>query len=70
MGYTPFEVKELHNDERFLDKFYVTSDPHLRYYFGIPLRYQQYNPGALCVLDKNAKTLTTLLLQKRWKCCK
>lgn len=58
VGDTPFEVKELHNDERFKDKFYVTGDPHLRYYFGIPLKYQQYNLGALCVLDKNAKVLT------------
>ena len=58
MGDTPFEVTELHNDERFRDKFYVAGNPHLRYYFGIPLRYQQYNLGALCVLDKDAKTLT------------
>ncbi len=58
IGDTPFEVKELHNDERFKDKFYVTGDPHLRYYFGIPLKYQQYNLGALCVLDKDAKALT------------
>lgn len=58
MGDVPFEVKELHNDDRFKDKFYVTDDPHLRYYFGIPLKFQQYHLGALCVLDKNAKTLT------------
>jgi len=58
MGDTPFEVQELHNDERFKDKFYVAGDPHLRYYFGIPLKYQQYNLGALCILDKNAKVLT------------
>jgi signal transduction histidine kinase len=58
MGDSPFEVQALDNDERFKDKFYVTGDPHLRYYFGIPLKYQQYNLGALCVLDKTAKVLT------------
>lgn len=47
-----FEVKNLAQDSRFADKFYVKDDPNLRYYFGIPLRFENYNLGALCVLDK------------------
>ncbi|OOQ61025.1 GAF domain-containing sensor histidine kinase [Mucilaginibacter pedocola] len=53
-----FEVKDLTVDDRFKDKFYVVDDPNLRYYFGIPLKTDEgYNLGALCVLDKDLKTL-------------
>lgn len=54
-----FEVGDLQNDERFKDKFYVTDEPRLRYYYGIPLKTtDNHNIGALCVLDKNVKELT------------
>ncbi|MFC0518467.1 GAF domain-containing sensor histidine kinase [Mucilaginibacter angelicae] len=54
-----FEVEDLRNDERFKDKFYVTDEPRLRYYYGIPLKgSDEHNIGALCVLDKNVKELT------------
>jgi signal transduction histidine kinase len=54
-----FEVEDLRNDERFKDKFYVTDEPGLRYYYGIPLKVSDgHNIGALCVLDKNVKELT------------
>ncbi|WP_413670467.1 GAF domain-containing sensor histidine kinase [Mucilaginibacter sp. Mucisp86] len=54
-----FEVGDLQNDERFKDKFYVTDEPKLRYYYGIPLKTSDdHNIGALCVLDKNVKELT------------
>lgn len=54
-----FEVEDLRNDERFKDKFYVTDEPRLRYYYGIPLKVSdEHNIGALCVLDKNVKELT------------
>lgn len=54
-----FEVGDLQNDERFKDKFYVTDEPKLRYYYGIPLKTSgDHNIGALCVLDKNIKELT------------
>jgi signal transduction histidine kinase len=53
-----FEVADLTADIRFKDKFYVTDDPSLRYYFGVPLTTTDgLNLGALCVLDKNLKTL-------------
>jgi len=53
-----FEVADLSADHRFNDKFYVTNDPNLRYYFGVPLiSAEGNNLGALCVLDKKTKTL-------------
>ena len=53
-----FEVKRLDEDDRFKDKFYVTDDPNLRYYYGIPLKtYDGHNIGALCVLDTQYKSL-------------
>jgi len=58
MGDGSFEIDDLSADSRFFDKFYVTDNPHLRYYWGIPLRIQDYNMGALCVLDKNKREIT------------
>jgi len=53
-----FEVPDLTADGRFKDKFYVSEDPHLRYYYGVPLKTDEgQNIGALCVLDKELKTL-------------
>jgi signal transduction histidine kinase len=52
-------VEDLQNDERFKDKFYVTDEPKLRYYYGIPLKVSDnHHIGALCVLDKDVKELT------------
>lgn len=54
-----FEVEDLRNDERFKDKFYVTEEPKLRYYYGIPLKTKDnHHIGALCVLDKNVRELS------------
>lgn len=54
-----FEVKDLTGDERFKDKFYVADEPNLRYYCGIPLKTNEgHSLGALCVLDKDLKTLS------------
>jgi signal transduction histidine kinase len=53
------EIKNLNNDDRLKDKSYVKGDPHLKYYFGIPLKTDQGNNlGALCVIDRNEKELT------------
>jgi signal transduction histidine kinase len=52
-----FEVADLSKDDRFKDKFYVKGEPLLRYYYGIPLKSDGYNIGALCVFDKEARTL-------------
>jgi signal transduction histidine kinase len=52
----PFEVKNLAADDRFKEKFYVTDDPNLRYYYGVPITAEgDVNIGALCVMDRNTK---------------
>ncbi|GAB3955487.1 GAF domain-containing sensor histidine kinase [Spirosoma harenae] len=52
------EVKDLQLDQRFAQQWYVADDPHLRYYFGIPLKSSQgTHLGALCVLDPKNKEL-------------
>lgn len=53
-----FEVQNLAEDNRFKDKDYVVNAPSLRYYYGIPLKSDGYNIGALCVMDKQPQALT------------
>lgn len=54
-----FEVPDLSTDDRFNNKFYVNSPLSLRYYFGVPLKTESgHHLGALCVLDKNGKTIS------------
>jgi signal transduction histidine kinase len=54
-----FEVKDLSADVRFKDKFYVTENPGLRYYYGVPLRTNNGSHlGALCVLDTQTRQLS------------
>jgi len=53
-----FEVTDLTSDSRFKDKGYVTGDPNVRYYYGVPLKTSKgLQIGALCVLDKEQKHL-------------
>lgn len=52
------EVEDLSQDERFKEKFYVAGDEKLRYYYGIPLKSDGYNIGALCVMDRKQRTLS------------
>ncbi len=57
MGNDSFEVKDLTEDSRFKNKFYVADVPNLRYYLGVPLVSDDgHNIGALCVLDTNSNT--------------
>ncbi|HSI75051.1 MAG TPA: GAF domain-containing sensor histidine kinase [Lunatimonas sp.] len=59
MGNQPLEIKDLTKDDRFKEKFYVTDNPNLKYYWGVPLQNEAgINLGALCVLDKNIKSIT------------
>lgn len=52
------EVKDLKLDERFKDKFYVQGTPYIRFYLGVPLKTKNgHNIGALCVIDKEKKSL-------------
>lgn len=53
-----FEVKDLSNDDRFKEKGFVTETPHLKYYFGVPLKQDAVNLGALCVLDTKTRELS------------
>jgi signal transduction histidine kinase len=54
-----FEVKDLSDDHRFRDKFYVSGPPCVRYYFGVPLQtLDGFHLGALCVLDSKGKEIT------------
>ncbi|SKB39920.1 GAF domain-containing sensor histidine kinase [Daejeonella lutea] len=52
-----FEIVNLNEDERFKNKFYVTNHLQLRYYYGIPLKSNGHNLGALCVMDRSPKIL-------------
>jgi signal transduction histidine kinase len=53
-----FEVGDLSEDVRFKDKVYVTGEPNVKYYYGIPLKTGDgLQIGALCVLDQERKTL-------------
>ena len=57
-GRETYEVKDLSQDPRFHEKFYVAGEPSVRYYFGVPLTTNEgFNLGALCVLDQAAKDL-------------
>ncbi|MBX2905283.1 MAG: GHKL domain-containing protein [Taibaiella sp.] len=58
VGSGSFEVNDLANDDRFKDKFYVSGDPNLRYYFGLPLQFDNVNLGALCVMDRRPHSLS------------
>ena len=54
-----FEVRDLSKDERFKDRSYVTDEPHLRYYYGVPLKVDEdLSLGALCVLHEDFKNLS------------
>lgn len=58
---TPFEVKHLDKDTRFMEMPYVAGNDglNLTYYLGIPLTLPTgENIGALCVLDKNEKQIS------------
>lgn len=50
------EIKNLAADKRFKDRFYVAGEPHLKYYYGVPLRVQKdLNIGTLCVMDASSE---------------
>lgn len=51
------EIENLSKDIRFQEKPFVTQDPSLRYYFGLPLRANGHNIGTLCMLDRSARKL-------------
>ncbi|MGN8224510.1 GAF domain-containing sensor histidine kinase [Gracilimonas sp. BCB1] len=53
------EVEDMTEDERFRDKDYVKNAPHIRYYYGVPLKTPDgYRIGAMCVMDTNERDLS------------
>ncbi len=53
------EVENLTEDNRFKDKSYVANDPHIRYYYGVPLKTPDgHRIGAMCVMDTDEHDLS------------
>lgn len=53
------EIEDMTSDERFRDKDYVTEDPHIRYYYGVPLTSPGgIRIGAMCVMDTKKNDLS------------
>lgn len=56
-----FEIPETLEDERFADNPFVTGDPHVRFYAGMPLITEDGQAlGTLCVIDRQPRTLNEL----------
>lgn len=65
-------VEDLEHDERFVNSSFVTGEPHLRFFAGLPIASSDGQPvGTLCLLDTRPRSLTdaelgTLAELGRW----
>jgi GAF domain-containing protein len=56
---SPLEITDALTDQRVKNNPYVTGEPHIRYYCGVPLTSPEgYNIGSLCVVDHAPAELT------------
>ncbi|GGW53277.1 PAS domain-containing protein [Alishewanella tabrizica] len=53
-----FEIVDACKDPRFNDNPLVASAPFIRFYAGVPLRFEGQNIGTLCIIDKMPRQLT------------
>lgn len=52
-------IDDARKDDRFSHMPYVTGEPHIRFYAGVPLKYLDGSKmGTLCILDTKPRTLT------------
>lgn len=55
----PLVIQDATQDPRFADNLLVTSDAHIRFYAGIPLRTSDgLGLGTLCVMDREPRTIS------------
>ncbi len=54
----PLHVKDASLDSRFAQNPLVTDNPHIRFYAGVPLKLNQQNIGAVCVIDMVPRELS------------
>ena len=51
-------VRDVNQDERFIDNPLVTGEPYIRFYAGAPLKLPNgHNVGTLCLIDSKPRTL-------------
>lgn len=54
----PMVVHDLRKDIRFADNPFVKSEPHLRFYCGVPLKMRDgHSIGSLCILDRKPRKM-------------